>query len=297
MELRRFLLIITLSIIAILLITVWFFPLNDDFRTGNPFWNGSQDISARHQITPLESLSALPVSPPGATLILIPYLEFTRAELGMLHNFVTRGGTLILADDYGYGNQVLEYLKIPLRFSGETLLDPLSHYKNKWFPRILHLTPGPLTSNVTSLVFNRATAINGAEGNGTIALSSSFSFLDQNSNHIRDEEEPVGPFPVISHCQSGNGQVILITDPSIFINSMESMEDNHILLRNIRSFTTSGLFIDESHLPPSTLYQTKRMLAHVRDFFTQPLSTTGVVIAVLAIILRPIWRKPANNLS
>ncbi len=295
MELHRFLLIVTLAIVAILGITAWFFPLNDDFRTENTFWNGSQEIVNRYSLTPLESLAELASAPAGATLILIPYLSFTPAELELVSDFVSRGGTLILADDYGYGNQILEYLGLRVRFSTKALLDPISHYKNKWFPKISHLKPSPLTINISSLIFNRATTLSNAEGSDILALSSSFSFLDQNGNHLRDEEEPVGPFPVISRHYLGNGQVILIADPSIFINCMQSWEGNHTLLHNIANITTSELFIDQSHLPPSTLYQAKCILSRLRNFLAQPLGTIGVILALLAITLRPIWHKPSHE--
>jgi len=142
-----------------LIIAVWFFPSNEDFRVENPFWNGTRDISASYPAQPLESLSDLPPSPQGTTLILIPYLNCTPAELEQLNRFVSQGGRLVLADDYGYGNQILEYLGLRARFAGETLLDPLVNYKNKQFPKIIHLEPSLLTSNTGSLVFNHATCL------------------------------------------------------------------------------------------------------------------------------------------
>ena len=154
MELRRFLVILSIVLVLVLTIVAWFFPSNDDFRAENPFWNGTEDISSSYSATPLGSLSDLPPLPQGSTLILIPYLEFTPAELGELNSFVTKGGTLVLADDYGYGNQILAYLGLKARFSGQTLLDPLSNYKNKWFPRISHIMPSIITSNTESLVLN-----------------------------------------------------------------------------------------------------------------------------------------------
>ena len=131
MELRRFLVILTVALIVLLVITAWFFPSNEDFRVENPFWNGTRDLTTGCPALPLSSLADLPPSPQGATLILVPYLSCTPAELGQLNSFVTRGGTLVLADDYGHGNQVLEYLGLGARFSGQSLLDPTVNYKSK----------------------------------------------------------------------------------------------------------------------------------------------------------------------
>ncbi len=291
MELRKFLVIFTITLVIILTMVVWFLPLDDDFRTENPFWNGTKDINSSHPVSPLESLSDLPPSPKGSTLILIPYLNFTLPELEELNSFVVRGGTLILADDYGYGNQILEHLGLKSRFSGQPLLDPVTNYKNKWFPQILHLTSSPVTINTERLVLNHATGLTDVEAGDILALSSSFSFLDLNGDQTWQEGEPTGPLPVISRHSLGNGQIILIADPSIFINSMETMESNYILIQNIAAITTAKLLIDQSHLPPSNLHQTKNLLAYLRGSLTTPLGTLGLVILALTITLMPLWRE------
>jgi hypothetical protein len=269
----------------------WFFPSNEDFRIENPFWNGARDISSIVPASPLLSLSDLPTPFPGTTLILIPYLDFAPAELGKLNSFVTGGGTLILADDYGYGNRILEYLGLEARFSGQVLLDPLFNYRNKWLPRISHLRAISVTNNTESLVLNHATALIDVKADDVLALSSSFSFLDLNGNQEWDKDEPTGPLPVISQHNLGNGQIILISDPSLFINSMTIIADNYTFIQNIAAITTASLLIDQSHLPPSNLHQTKNLLASIRGYLITPVGTLGLIILVLTITLMPIWHK------
>ncbi|MBA7621893.1 hypothetical protein ES703_29263 [subsurface metagenome] len=291
MELRRFLVILTIALVIILAVVIWFLPTNEDFRADNPFWNGTKDISSSYPASPLASLSDLPPSPPGSTLILIPYLDFTPAELEQLHTFVTQGGTLVLADDYGFGNQILEYLGLKARFSGQVLLDPMSNYKNKWFPRISHIIPSSLTTNTESLILNHATCLTDVETGDALALSSVFSFLDLNGNEEWDEDEPTGPLPVISHHSLGSGQLILVSDPSIFINSMETIESNYDFVQNIAAITTFRLLVDQSHLPPSNLHQTKNLLAYIRGWLITPVGTLSLVILALTITLMPIWQR------
>ena len=116
MNLRRYLVMLTMVLVIILTIVIWFFPPDDDFRIENPFWNGTKDIGSGYPFLPIDSLSKLHTSPQGSTLIIIPYLQFSSAELEAIDSFVASGGTLILADDYGYGNQVLEYLGLKIQF-------------------------------------------------------------------------------------------------------------------------------------------------------------------------------------
>ena len=291
MELRKFLSMLTIILILLLVLLVWFLPSDEDFRTENPFWNGAKGMSTNHLASPLASLSDLPSSPQGTKLILIPYLEFTMDELETLSSFVTQGGTLILADDYGYGNQILEHLGLQARFSGQELLDPLVHHKNQRFPRIPRIKTDPLTSNIENLTFNHATCLVNVKTADVLALSSLFSFLDLNGDQAPDKGEPNGPLPVISRHNMGSGQIILIADPSIFLNSMEKMEGNNTLITNIAATSVKSLFLDQSHLPPSDLHQAKHLLAQIRSLLTTPAVTLGLVLLVLIITLKPIWQK------
>lgn len=296
MSLRKFLVTLTIALVILLAVAIWFIPLEEDFRTENPLWNGARVLSSSHAVAPVKSLADLPLSPQGSTLILIPYLSYTAPELEKLETFVTQGGTLILADDYGYGNQVLEHFNLKTRFSGQALLDPLCNYKNKWFPRIVNLKASPLTSDTDNLVFNHATSLINVAADDALALSSRFSFLDQNGNQLWDENEPAGPLPVISRHSLGEGQLILISDPSIFINSMATIESNRRFIQNIAASTTASLLIDQSHLPPSELHQNKDALAQIRGLLATPAGTLVVIMLALSLTMMPVWYRRASKL-
>jgi hypothetical protein len=289
--LKKFLAILAAGTILLVVLFVWFLPLDDDFRVENPLWNGLKDLKVNLPVQSLESFAGLPFSPRGTTLILVPYLSLTPAELEQLNSYISQGGRLILADDYGHGNQILEYLGLTVRFSGEVLLDPLANYKNnRYLPKIIHLRPDPLTVNAESLGFNHATCLVNTDNASVIALSSSFSFLDRNNNGRYDDDEPSGPFPVIDRTNVGSGQVVLVADPSLFINSMNEIDENKGFTQNIAA-TTGSLYLDQSHLPPSDLHQTKNLLARLREYLASPLVTAGLVALAVVITLKPIWYK------
>lgn len=294
MELRRFLGILAAVLIIVLILTVWFFPSNDDFRLDNPFWNGAGNIRAEYDVQPLDSLEELPSSPKGATLLLIPYLSSIASELHYLEVFVSRGGRLILADDYGHGNEILEHLGLEARFSGETLLDPLVNYKNKYFPKIIHLQADPLTDGADDLVFNHATILSNVSDDIVLAMSSPFSFVDHNGDGTRQSPEPTGPLPVVSRHQFGNGEIILISDPSIFINSMDNIAGNEEFIQNIAA-TASTLYLDQSHLKFTELYRSKSLLHQARETLATPIGTAVLLLVAIVAALIPIWyqkKKP-----
>ncbi|MFH0914507.1 MAG: DUF4350 domain-containing protein, partial [Chloroflexota bacterium] len=264
---------------------VWYLPPDKDFLAENPYWNGTRQLAAQ----PVRSLGELARLPDKSALILLPYLPMGSQELSQLRDFVSGGGILVLADDYGYGNQVLEYLGLKARFYGQTLLDPLFNFKNQNFPRVTRFN-SPVTTGLDSLVLNYATALENVADEETLALSSVVSFLDRNENATWDTGEPTGPLPVVSRHKLGGGQVFLVSDPSIFINSMLDLGSNRTFVSRIAA-GASGLFLDQSHLPPSQLIRARGWLTPLVDFLTTPGGVAIMSLALLVLILVPLWQE------
>lgn len=291
MALHRFLTIITLFVIIILVATVQLSPLGDDFRQANLSWNGVSDVASATGATRLASLADLPPTPVGTALLLVPYTPFSLPRLEELRAYLTEGGTLVLADDFGHGNQLLSFLGLTARFSGSMLLDPVFHHESQKFPWIPRITTARLMMNIESLVFNHATSLVNVTSRETLASSTSLSFLDLNGNESLDDDEPIGPLPVISRHDYGDGSVILVSDPSVFINGMQPLANNSHLISNIAAIAPSRVFIDQSHLPHSTLDDARNLLASLRDVLSTPVGASVLVALSLTIALIPLWKE------
>ena len=289
MTLRKYLLFWVAGLAATLAVLIWCFPVKTDFAAANDSWNGCREISRAGEIQPLTSLHQLPPFHPGITLLVIPYADFSEAELSRLRCFVQDGGRLVLADDYGTGNQVLSYLELAARFSGERLRDPVFYYRTQNFPEIGGLRPDSLMEGVDRLVLNHATALEGVGPEEVLASSSSFSYLDENDNGKPDGAEPQGAQPVISRHPYGAGRILLVADPSIFINAMLETAGNPVFVDNIISSGAAPLYLDQSHLSLSRLEESQAGLAGFRAGFTTPPGTILTVTAVLVLVTWPLW--------
>lgn len=289
MTLHRFLALFTLVLIVATGTALWFVPEVGDFQPDNPFWNGSRALSDAVRITPLDSFSELLVSPRGVTLIVIPYRQFDAGELEALDGFVAAGGVLLLADDFGWGNQVLEHLGLGARFSGQALLDPLFHYKSRGLPRVNFVAGDPLTGGLEHLTLNYATILVGVAPDSVLAVSSSFSFLDGNGNGAADPGEPTGQQVVMSRHALGQGQVVLLADPSVFISGMMASGESLGIAENIAAASPNGLYFDRSHLGTSNLRQTKDWLRTLRELATKPPVSVALVVAIIVVTLAPVW--------
>ena len=174
-----------------------------------------------------------------------------------------------------------------------------------WVGKVLEISPIPDADRI-----QRAEVVCGKGGKwcgvvrkgdveegDVLAMSSSFSFVDLNNNHEWDTGEPTGAMPVISSHVLAGGRVILVSDPSIFINSMGTLDDNYGVIANIAGISSSRLFLDQSHLPYSDLHRTKDLLADVRGVLTTPAGTLALVAVLLIIILRPMWPRKGEGIG
>ena len=292
MKASTLLLTITMVIILSMATLIWFFPPNGDFRVENPFWNGLSTFNLQTESVAINSFSDLPAQPTKTAFFLVPYEPFSGNKLAQLKEYVSNGGILVVLDDYGYGNQVLDGIGVELRFTGKPLLDPLFDYKSKWLPKITGFAETPLASNISSIVFNHASCLNETKSSTIVAYSSRFSFIDLNDNGVGDIDEPIGPIPVIAYTKIDQGYVVAIADPSLLINGMIELDDNRQILSNIAYLQGSSVqfFVDQTHLPKSSLDAAKESLASIYELVSSPVGTLSLIVVVLVLSLKPIWR-------
>lgn len=289
----KFLLILTSIILVLLAVVIWLYPSSEDFRDESPFWNGLKTFTSQSNASTVSSFNDLPSPPEDSTLVVIPQLEFTEPEMESLEKYLSFGGTIVLLDDFGYGNDILDYLELDVRFTQYPLLDPFYHYTNKWFPKITNFASTPAAENVESIVLNHATNLSNVSEEDVIASSSRFSYSDLNDNSTQDDEDLKGPLPVAAALEIGDGYLVLISDPSMLINSMEDMDDNHVFIENILKIKDPNpeILLDQSHIPEAKLDEVKTMLATIRSGLSSPFGISIVVVAALILTLSPLWFK------
>ena len=283
-------------IVVISLVSVLFYPSIQDFMRTNPFWNGLRDSSQEFNITWKDSLSGISQNPESITLIAIPYVVYSQSDLEEIETFVKHGGLLFLLDDYGYGNTLLEQMGLQARFSGRPLLDPLFCYKNQWLPRVTDFSPALAEAGIQAIVLNHGTALLGVNKDQALAWSSESSFLDLNNNGGNESDESHGPFPVAAVSRFGNGTILLLSDPSILINSMVGQDNNSSFVAYLMNNYGQGrqILTDVSHLPKAPLDESKQRLSQTRERISHPYSVVTMLGIVVLLVLRPWPRKGAN---
>ena len=291
----RFIALFAILVVVLLGVVVWVYPSNRDFGPENPFWNGLADFCSDFDPERVASLAELPSQPQGTALVLIPYETFTVGELERLEKYAADGGTLILLDDYGYGNEVLSHLDITPRFTNDVLLDPLFNFANSYFPKATYTPASSAPEDEGSIVFNHGSTLtfNDMSSGSVLAWSSRFSYLDENDNSVWDEDEgeAKGPLPIAYSMIYESGHIVLVSDPSILI--MLDTDDNLPFFNDVITIghASPALILDESHLPPSSLDKTQGMLERTRSALATPQGVVGMVLVALLLVMIPIWRR------
>ena len=270
----------------------WLHPAEADFSVAGRGWNGleqaAEEFDAMTVATPDEYES---LAPPG-TLILVPTVPVQPAAMQSISSFVRDGGILLLLDDYGHGNGVLEALDAPLAFSGSPLVDPLHCDTNETMPKATAAVSGIDGVDAPTLLLNHGSWLEVGDGVATWARTSYFSYGDVNNNRQRDEKEPQGPLPVGASWTLGRGKVVVLADASLLINSMLQRSDN---LEVVSTFVQAPVYIDQVHHAADTsLDRNKQRMERVRSLVSHPAAVSLVVILLVAAALWYGWyaRRP-----
>ena len=279
----RLLLVALVSMFCIILFVV-VSSSTAGFSAYNPDWDGTSEfrqLAAEHgEITVATNGSQYKQQEPATTVAFIsaPETNYSSRDIANIQQFVSDGGILIVADNYGaHGNVLLDSLGAHARFDRRVLKDDRNTFRSPTTPIVSDVGTHEYVSEVDALTLNYGTAIvpNGAT---PIANSSDFSYLVENENATAETADDLQQYPVVTVEPIGEGQVVAIGDPSLFINTMLDEPDNRAFATTLVSHRAHTL-IDRSHtgaVPPLI-----QVLLLIRS---SPLVATGLLVTVLVMI-------------
>ncbi|HWR26944.1 MAG TPA: DUF4350 domain-containing protein [Candidatus Thermoplasmatota archaeon] len=281
-----------------------------EFSMYNAGWNGCSNIAVKtytegkfqptftvdtNELTlSPKSFVEYPLDPKNATILIVgPRSEFSSREADYLQGFLKKGGMVLLADDFGTGNDLLVQLNTTARFTGDLLLD-LSFEKKPSFVTIFDFPKPshPVLRNVSHILLNYATSISTGKNTSVLAVSSQLSWRDTNLNGKEDAGEENGPFPVLATERYGNGTIVLLSDPSVLINSMKNQLDNAVFRENLLQY----LFLDRGTVIIDESHRQDPLLLHI--FYTIPanlgaMEKVAIVLLVIGAFLVGFTKIPS----
>lgn len=260
----------------------------------NPSWEGTSELQQQADTVGADpqvilNTSAYTKVEPNETVavILSPEQTYSPTEQRRIQRFVRQGGTLVVADDFGtQTNSFLRSLGASTRIEGSLLQDEQRNYRSPALPVATNVTNTSMTENVEQLTLNHGSVLQA--GNATVIVrSSEFSYLDQNRNSELDQNETVASRPVVTNESIGQGQIIVASDASLFINSMIDRPGNQQFVRNLFE-SKEHVLLDYSH----TSSQPPLALA---TLYLRRLPGLQALLGIFGLALVAIWQRGIGN--
>ena len=212
--------------------------------------------------------------------------RYSDGELAAVLRFHERGGVLVVFDDTGMSNQILERITT-MRINGSALVSR-DYEKNSCFLRAR-------AAGNMSILMDCPGYIESPQGT-VLANTSHDSWVDLNGNLKQDIYEPSGAFPVAVY--SGDLKLLVFSDSSLIINSMLEREDNldFVLsaLENAAGGRKSVLF-EEATLASDSVPSAGRVVEALssRLYMNYPLDAALLlVMGTLTMYISVRWRDP-----
>lgn len=222
------------------------------FGSFNPQWDGTSELRAT-----AEEAGSEPVVLGNTTkyntygsgdiaFVFAPSQEYDAAATSRIRGFLERGGTLVVADrDGSYGPMLLREVGAEARPNGTVLRDERNYHRSPDLPAATPVGNNSIAADVESVTLNHGTAV---EPNGArpVVRTSEFAYLDHDESESLSDNETLASYPVVTTESVGDGRVIVVGDPSIFINVMQDDLDNRAFVEALVD-DTNHTVVDISH--------------------------------------------------
>lgn len=196
------------------------------------------------------------------------------------------GGTVIIADEEGGANTLLEALGAEMRISSGNISSIDMEFSS---PRTVIATVSSnhtLLDGVGTLAFNRPSSI---EGGDPLVKTSILSWNDQSGTGRPGSGGSLSRYTLVAHEFVGSGEVILISDASLFATTMQQvrrLHDNRQFLLNMLD-SDGTVVVDAIYGRPA---DAEGPAYFVHKIKSAPISTI-VIIFLLMLLVAALFKK------
>ena len=309
---------------------------SEDWNDLSKFRNDLEALNYNISHTSSSPLYLREVEVPERSIFMIVGIEreYTEPEVNAISKFLNDGGSVILADDFGYGNSFLEKLRIgpdfgffdsyyySSRIGYEFLHDQvvdIEYDRDPNYPRV-----EVSLIEEYELIMNAPSGFIPAKDSGSyyddyfeevevLAQTTSMSWVDKNGNYSRDVGELGGPFQMILRLRLADEidisspynivgpTIILISDPSIFINEMWELADNReFILSQVFYILPYGgdIIFDESvHISDNPVAEFTNAYYQLFVYIYGSPAYIFFIILALLLILSTLYSRRESKIS
>ena len=213
----------------------------DDLRTIASNTNGSPTVltetAGYDDGNPSESVA----------IVLSPDEPYTVDDRQRVADFLSNGGVVVIAGDVNAPvRDLLRSVGSDVRMAGPPLRDERKYYRGPALPVATNVSESVYTTGVESLTLNHGTALTVGDSADVIVTSSEYGYLDANGNGELDDDERMGQYPVVATESIGDGELVVVSDASVFLNAMVERKGNRRFAQNVFD-SRENVLLDYSH--------------------------------------------------
>lgn len=287
MKTRSYLVCLILFIVSVLII-VHLGTTDNEFARNNINWNGTSIFFSdlqRHTVHEIYSTDDLSGWNNTTFLLIAPRGEYSSAQITSLRDYVHRGNTLFLADDFGSGDSILKGVGSSITIKPDHLLSLDQAYRDPALIVISPIREHPLTEGIRTVVLDHSGVLQGGE---VLMQSSLMSWVDKNLDRRVSSGEPFGRYATLTWEKAGMGDIVVLSDPSIFINAMSDLDkkwDNEFFLKNILNYHDITL-VEQMLSRTADVSFTGRVIIMIRTDQDAQIVIIIIIILLIGITMR-----------
>lgn len=275
---------------AVIVLVMHLSANNMEFSRYNVGWNGTSDFFSgldRHRTVDINNPEKLSGYHGNTTLLIIaPHRPPTEGELGAYKTYLREGNTIFLADDFGAGNEILKGINSRITIRHENLSSLDRRYADIYSVIVYRSGAETQFSLPSQMALNGAAPV---DGGTPLMLTSVMSWADSNADKRLNLNEEMGTIPAMAEEAVGGGRLIVVSDPSIFTNTMYSQPenaDNRAFIQNL----TSGeqpVLIDQMNSQTTAA----KGLSEILDVIRKTVIIEVIILSLLMLCIAWIWKK------
>lgn len=281
-------------IVLAIAVFVLLFHLGSDsgeFSRYNTEWNGTSSFFSsldRHEVVEIQDPGDLAGYTNTTLLVLAPERKYRESDITAYRNYVARGNTLILADDFGTGNILLQGLGV----SASILPGDLSSVDRAYADPAMVIgyvsDPSLASLEGKGILFDRPAAVTGDFPEVRTGI---LSWVDEDLNGKIDREEPLGKYSLVARETLGKGDVWIVGDASIFINSISGESEQYFTAAFIHDIlgTREKILVDTWSTRPVQADSVRGVLHALQTSIDYRVMLAGVFMLAIAVVWHRKW--------
>ncbi|AWB28555.1 DUF4350 domain-containing protein [Halococcoides cellulosivorans] len=221
------------------------------FDPYNPDWNGTSEFRAlaaeqgsAELITDASAYDGLDADR-SVVFVLAPEQPHYARSGQAMQSYMDRGGTVVVAGDRGRSADWLVQNLTRYRIDRTPVRDLAAFTEGTALPLVHPPADRPI-DGVDSVATNLPGSIDNVPDEQRVLVTASTAFRDADGDGEPDDDEPLGPFTVAATQSVGDGRMIVLADPSLFIDSMLDRADNRAFVTHLFG-DADRVVIDRSH--------------------------------------------------